>query len=170
MEILRDRAWKYLVDVPVDLSDAYSEIFSNAVGIHSESLGYGSWHLLRLLCMARYRVHSSNWQLSILRLRVYSRSGVTVMEIRDKVWILGMDWTLLIVYMYFWVLLFWVYIEEVVSPLWKREGNWSRDVSRNCLWDRFLIVSQSLVRVPEVFAKNNSAHFPLVSKVANGNI
>ena len=29
MEILRDRAWKYLVDFPVDLSDAYSEIFFN---------------------------------------------------------------------------------------------------------------------------------------------
>lgn len=29
MEILRDRAWKSVVDVPVDLSDTYSEIFSN---------------------------------------------------------------------------------------------------------------------------------------------
>ena len=60
MEILRDRAWKYLVDFPVDLSDAYSEIFFNRRRDSFGITGYGSWHLLRLLCMARYRVHSSN--------------------------------------------------------------------------------------------------------------
>ena len=47
----------------------------------------------------------------------------------------------------------------------KRERNWSRNTSRNCFWDHYLErigqllanVVTSLVTVPEVFAKVNSA-------------
>ena len=52
-------------------------------------------------------------------------------------------------------------------PLWKREEDWSRNVSRNCFWDRYRwgTGQLSLVTVPEVFAEVNSAQSP--SKVAN---
>ena len=50
-------------------------------------------------------------------------------------------------------------------PRKKREGNWSRNTSRNCFWDHYLggtgqvlaNVVTSLVTIPEVFAKVNSA-------------
>ena len=42
----------------------------------------------------------------------------------------------------------------------EREGNWGRDMYRNCFWDRFWEgAGQSLVTVPEVFATVNSAQF-----------
>ena len=52
-------------------------------------------------------------------------------------------------------------------PLYKREEDWSRNVSRNCIWDRYRWGTGqfSLVTVPEVFAEVDSAQSP--SKVAN---
>ena len=34
----------------------------------------------------------------------------------------------------------WYFLEWSItcSPFWKREGNWNRNVSRNCFWDRYL--------------------------------
>ena len=51
----------------------------------------------------------------------------------------------------------------VNSPLQKREGNQSQNVSRNCFWDRYCGRTGQLlaiVTVPEVFAKVNSVQFP----------
>ena len=54
--------------------------------------------------------------------------------------------------------------------------NWSRSASRNCFWDCYWarvdqllawLLVLSLVTVPEVLAKVNSAQFLLVFKVAN---
>ena len=51
------------------------------------------------------------------------------------------------------------------SAIWKREGNWSRNALRNCLWNRYwrragqLLAnsfSLTLVPAPEVFANVNS--------------
>ena len=55
------------------------------------------------------------------------------------------------------------------SPLWKQKGNWGRDAARNYFWDgdcwracQLLanVFPLSLVTVPVVFAKVNSAQFP----------
>ena len=64
------------------------------------------------------------------------------------------------------------------STLWKWEGTWNRNASRNnCSWDRYwwrvgqLLADffPSLVMVPEVFAKKITwRSSPLISKVANG--
>ena len=59
-------------------------------------------------------------------------------------------------------------IEGKNSPLEKRKGNWSRNVSRS-FWDRYLVragqllanfISLSSVVVPEVYANVNSTQFP----------
>ena len=55
------------------------------------------------------------------------------------------------------------------SPIKKREGNWSRNASQSCFWDRYWgsagqrlanVFPLSSVTVPEVFAKVNSFQSP----------
>ena len=58
----------------------------------------------------------------------------------------------------------------------EREKKWSRNASRKCLWDRYWarvgqllawLLVLSLVTVPEILSKVNSAQFLLVFKGAN---
>ena len=56
-----------------------------------------------------------------------------------------------------------------------RKGKWSRNVSRNCIWDRYLRragqrLDDILLTVPDVFAWVKSAQFPSVSEVANAQL
>ena len=69
-----------------------------------------------------------------------------------------------------------IYYARPFATLEARKKNWSRNASRKCLWDRYparvgqllaWLLVLSLVTVPEVLAKVNSARFLLVFKVAN---
>ena len=66
---------------------------------------------------------------------------------------------------------------HLVFDTWKRESNWSRNVSSNYLWDRYragqqldIFLSLYPLTVPQVFAKNNSTHLYWVDLTGSYNL